>query len=184
MRETTLDTKHAGTLETIAKHFENLPKIESRTGQPSFQRDVLMKISGKGLYDDALGNCTTLLVDFPHVFQNFQPSETLAILLSKPDLMQVVNQYGGPMPLLQKIVSEMKVRCNFYSPAKPLKTGEICYFLRFRFPFDFEYKILNCAMVNGVGPTKFLAKNNAAIEGLELLRNLFLKEKFHSYNRN
>jgi len=161
-----------GTLDTIAKHFDNLPLMASREGQPSFHRDVLLKHSGKCMYEDAFGNCTTLLVGFPHVFENFEPSKTLGRVLAKPNLM-LVNEYGGPLPLLQQIVSEMKIRAIFISPKKTLKNGESCYFLRFKFPFNFKYKVLNCAMVNGVGTTAYLAKNDAALEGLKLLKNLF-----------
>ncbi|ODN01527.1 hypothetical protein Ocin01_05167 [Orchesella cincta] len=160
-------------LEVIAKHFENLPLMGTQNGQPSFQRDVVLKCSGKQVYDDAFGNCKTLLVDLPRAFQNFEPSETMERALTKPDLLRVATQYGGPLRLLQQIVSEMKIRTTFISPRKKPSVTEICYFLRFKFPYKFEIDIPNRAVVSGVGATEYLAKNNAALEGLKLLKSLF-----------
>ncbi|ODN01528.1 Interferon-inducible double-stranded RNA-dependent protein kinase activator A A [Orchesella cincta] len=163
-------------LEAIAQHFNSLSLMAtSKDGQSLSQRELLLKYCGKPICDDTSEDCITLLVNYPHAFQHIKPSSTMEETLTKPNLMQAINEYGGALPLLQKIVTDMKITAQFIPSSVESETKEICYFLRFKFPFDFKQNIPKSTVVNGVAMTEDLAKDAAAIEGLKLLRNLFFE---------
>ncbi|CAL8143838.1 unnamed protein product [Orchesella dallaii] len=169
--------KFDATLREIAKHFNNMSMVNDSNDKPFSKREILLKYTGQLFCSADSGSCTSRVVDYPHAFKHLKLSETMTQTLMKPDLTESTNEHGGPIALLQKIVSEMKISTSFIPPEQPLGPDETCCFLRLEFPFIFKYNIPKSAVVNGVGATEILAKEDAAMEGLKLLRNFFFDEK-------